>query len=621
MKKIYSFVLMAAMLLIGTSAWAENELRVGSQHYSDLQAAFNAASDGATIYLEDNLSTNVHATLDADKYIILDLGTNGIEFNCTDATKNVAILIKQGRLMIQNGTISNASNGAKYTVDLIRLNGTTAGIDAKVETPYSQVIVAANATLKNDVTLTVNGQKANVLTICEATGTNNLANGARIDVYGTLEATTYGIKVNGSIVAPDNTNHSPYVYIHAGADVKTNDTGTGAVAAYSSGYGRWRIEGTCQGSTGLYAKGGQVEIVDNAVVKSNNSGEAATQTGLHSGVNAGGSAIVVESNAAYPGQISVVISGNATVEGNGGYAIEETVDNAVIGTKVETISIQGGTIDGGDKGAIVVDEKTNNNSEHHVTIVGGQVEGTLAIETTTKTVEDFIQGESTTNPEEEADYLVTKNLEDPSNPIYVVTPNLSKVITLNADGYTTFSAAYVRSIKAADCAGLKAYYAVYTGEGGEQSLLLYELDEDHVIPAGLGVIFKGAANQTYSLSAEGTHTTGTDYTIVNALSAAADWSTNEAVNGIIAGDVHANAYVLSGSMMYKYEGANMKANKAYLDLGGAPAPKRIKMVFAETQAVENVEVEAVKAVKFIENGQVLIKRGENIYNVQGQIVK
>lgn len=619
MKKIYSFVLMAAMLLVGTSAWAENELRVGSQYYSDLQAAFNAASDGATIYLEDNLSTNVHATLDADKYIILDLGTYELTFNCADAKKNVAILIKQGRLMIQNGTISNASNGAMYTVDLIRLNGTTAGIDAKVETPYSQVIVAANATLKNDVTLTVSGQKANVLTIAEANGTNNLANGARIDVYGTLEATTYGIKVNGNIVAPANTNHSPYIYIHAGADVKTNDTGTGAVAAYSSGYGRWRIEGTCQGSTGLYAKGGQVEIVDNAVVKSNNSGETTTQTGLHSGVSAGGSAIVVESNAAYPGQITVVISGNATVEGNSGYAIEETVDNAVTGTKVETISIQGGTIDGGDKGAIVVDEKTNNNSEHHVTIVGGQVEGTLAIETTTKTVEEFIQGTSTTDPKEEADYLVTKNTDDPSNPIYVVEPNLSKVITLNADGYTTFSAAYVRSIKADDySAGLKAYYAEYTEVGGEQSLVLHELNKDHVIPAGLGVIFKGAANQTYSLLAAGSAIE--DYSD-NALSPATAWSGNEPANGIIAGEVHANAYVLSGNMMYKYEGANMKANKAYLDLGTNPAPKRIKMVFAETQDIENVEFEAVKAVKFIENGQVLIKRGENIYNVQGQIVK
>ena len=620
MKKIYSFVLMAAMLLVGTSAWAENELRVGSQYYSNLQAAFDAASDGATIYLEDNLSTDVHATLDADKYIILDLGTYEITFNCTDAKKNVAILIKQGRLMIQNGTISNASNGAKYTVDLIRLNGTTAGIDAKVETPYSQVIVAANATLKNDVALTVSGQKANVLTIAETTGTNNLANGARIDVYGTLEATTYGIKVNGSIVAPANTNHSPYVYIHAGANVKTNDTGTGAVAAYSSGYGRWRIEGTCQGSTGLYAKGGQVEIVDNAVVKSNNSGETATQTGLHSGVSAGGSAIVVESNAAYPGQITVVISGNATVEGNGGYAIEETVDNAVTGTKVETISIQGGTIDGGDKGAIVVDEKTNNDG-HHVTVVGGTVEGTLAIETTTKTVEEFIQGTSTTDPAEEADYLVTKNTVDPSNPIYVVEPNLSKVITLNADGYTTFSAAYVRSINADDyAAGLKAYYAEYTEVGGEQSLVLHELNENHVIPAGLGVIFKGAANQAYSLLAAGSAIE--DYSD-NALSAATAWSAtdNPDTKNIIEGAVHANAYVLSGSMMYKYEGANMKANKAYLDLGGAPAPKRIKMVFAETQDIENVEFEAVKAVKFIENGQVLIKRGENIYNVQGQIVK
>ena len=79
-------------------------------------------------------------------------------------------------------------------------------------------------------------------------------------------------------------------------------------------------------------------------------------------------------------------------------------------------------------------------------------------------------------------------------------------------------------------------------------------------------------------------------------------------------------------MMYKYEGANMKANKAYLDLGtGSGAPKRIRMVVTETeetQAVENIAPEAVKAVKFVGNdGKLYIRRGEAVYTVQGQLVK
>ena len=125
---------------------------------------------------------------------------------------------------------------------------------------------------------------------------------------------------------------------------------------------------------------------------------------------------------------------------------------------------------------------------------------------------------------------------------------------------------------------------------------------------------KGTADLKYTF----TYATTGKATIAentNKLFAASTWAYEE----------NANVYVLVGNELYKYTGTTMKANKAYLKLD-APAtsygaPKRIKMVFAETQDVENVEVEAIKAVKFIENGQVLIKRGENIYNVQGQIVK
>lgn len=616
MKKIYSFVLMATMLLVGTNMWAENELRVGSQYYSDLQAAFDAAGNGATIELRDNLSTDVHATLNADKDIILDLGTNTLTFNCADAKKNIAILIKQGRLKIQNGEITNASNGTNYTVDLIRLNGTTDEIDAKDETktPYSQVIVAANATLRNNVTK--EGAKFNVLTICEATGTNNLANGARIDVHGVLDATTYGIKVNGNIVPPTNTNHSPYVYIHKGATVGTNDTGSGAVAAYSSGYARWRIEGTCEGSTGLYAKGGQIEIADNATIQSNNNSPTATVTGGASGVNTGGSAIVVESNDNYPGAITVTVSGDAEIKGASGYAIEETIaegDNS----QVDLISIQGGSITGGNKGAIIVEDETKD----EVTVAGGKIDGTIQVaknDTTAMTVEQFITG-TTTDPEhpnEEADYVVTKTGSVDDNPTYNVEPNLSKVVIMNAYGYSTFSTNKNRKIKALANQNLKAYKAAYSEEGDVQTLTL-TLITDSIIPANNGVILIGDPNVTYSLN-----TVEGDLADLssNALDPASDWAAK------YANKQNYDFYVLHDNLMYLYTGATMKEHKAYLpiDKGSGDAPKRIRMVIAEeeqVEAVENVETADEKAVKFIENGQIFIKRGENIYNAQGQIVK
>ena len=86
-----------------------------------------------------------------------------------------------------------------------------------------------------------------------------------------------------------------------------------------------------------------------------------------------------------------------------------------------------------------------------------------------------------------------------------------------------------------------------------------------------------------------------------------------------------NVYVLKGNAFLEYVGTNaLAANKAYIQLPAAGpnnAPARIRMVINGTTAVENVEAEAVKAEKFIENGQVFIRRGNEVYNLQGQIVK
>lgn len=74
----------------------------------------------------------------------------------------------------------------------------------------------------------------------------------------------------------------------------------------------------------------------------------------------------------------------------------------------------------------------------------------------------------------------------------------------------------------------------------------------------------------------------------------------------------------------EYVGTNaLAANKAYIQLPAAGpnnAPKRITMRFNGTTAVDNVEAESVKAEKFVENGQVYIRRGNEVYNLQGQKV-
>lgn len=170
-------------------------------------------------------------------------------------------------------------------------------------------------------------------------------------------------------------------------------------------------------------------------------------------------------------------------------------------------------------------------------------------------------------------------------------------VTLNAFGLATFSGDQDAEIPT----GLKAYTATYVAM--DEVLNLDEITTGK-IPANTGVILFGTAGADYTLP----YTTGAAAVGTNHLQPATTASVED-------------VFVLSGNALYQYTGV-VPANKAYLQLpGGAPAPARIGLRFGTATAVESVEAEAVKAEKFVENGQVFIRRGEAVYNLQGQLVK
>ena len=144
---------------------------------------------------------------------------------------------------------------------------------------------------------------------------------------------------------------------------------------------------------------------------------------------------------------------------------------------------------------------------------------------------------------------------------------------------------------------------VYTGQfDGVETLNLVSVD---YVKAGEGVIVYGEPNTTYYFAVDA----GESVYVNNALKPASAWASH---TGTI--------FCLKGDALYEYTGSDMPANKAYLQVGGASAPRRISLRFNQEQGVENVKA-GVKAEKFVENGQILIKRGENVFNLQGQIVK
>ncbi len=215
--------------------------------------------------------------------------------------------------------------------------------------------------------------------------------GVKIYIYGQIYAKRRPLQISGVINQkpvcteddaatkrnPSTYPNAPYYkyqypYIYIGQDAKLiagSDAGTNGI--YGAGYGVFDIQGEVQGATGIYLKAGDVELKD-AVVKSNceSYGEPSTLT-ANTVDDAGGSAIIVESNDAYAGNMGVNITGDTKVEGNGGYAIFEETFKADNSTTTSNITINGGTIQGGDQGAIEIEVSSKNKDV--VTVQGGSV--------------------------------------------------------------------------------------------------------------------------------------------------------------------------------------------------------------------------------------------------------
>lgn len=150
-------------------------------------------------------------------------------------------------------------------------------------------------------------------------------------------------------------------------------------------------------------------------------------------------------------------------------------------------------------------------------------------------------------------------------------------------------------------AGLTAYVAT----GSTTNEILLEEAGD-VIKGGTGVVLEGA-DGTYDL----TITTGAP-----ALSSVLNGTVKRIANP-------GTVYCLNSAegAFQQYNGAYIPANKAYFVApAGAPARMAIRIGHVATDIDANVNVNA-NTNKVLRDGQILIVRGEKMYNLQGQLVK
>ncbi len=185
-------------------------------------------------------------------------------------------------------------------------------------------------------------------------------------------------------------------------------------------------------------------------------------------------------------------------------------------------------------------------------------------------------------------------------------------------GWATFAS----PVKVAVPSGLKAYKATYSNEGGDEQLVLDAVSG--AIPANEGVLLRGEADHVYTFSP--TNDAAGDYTD-NALVGCpvrTDITSVAATNDIFCLR-YSDIFQITG--FYLYSGQYIAAGKAYLPLPKAEpssAPRRIRFVFREEQGTTGFDptnAEAVPTTKFIENGQLYIRRGNAVYTIQGVRVK
>lgn len=271
-----------------------------------------SASSTDTITLTNDVS--LKHTLDIKKTVNINLNGNDIE------ASNKVFFVKGGSLNLSgSGTIKET----KPYYGAIVLEGS----DNPNDKDYSTISVGKDVTLEgwSGIFIDHHDKKAYGILI-NMDGNINAFN----DIDGGEGA---GIYVNGNIKHEDN---SPI--INLGNTVKINSTGNGI---YAAGYATYNIDGAyiAGAQSGLGIKSGVFNIVDATIM---GTGKDETPTsGNNNGINASGTAIQMESNPSYKGDIELTIKKGTITSENSNVIYEYTVNKTL--TKVKKIDISGGT--------------------------------------------------------------------------------------------------------------------------------------------------------------------------------------------------------------------------------------------------------------------------------------
>ena len=331
MKKFLSITFIALLVLIGMTI---NVQAVEVTTWDDLTDELANGTDtevtlSGDVSVTDTQILNLNGkTLNTTKTLVVDGGKLTITGNgkvVTTVADPLINVLNGGTLTLENGTYESTT----YYGAAIQVRGSATDTDVK-----TKVNIAKDASIT-----------ANYPVFIPKEG----GFGVVVDVYGKLHSITttkgsttkYGaaLYINGKL--DSTTGNVPVINVYEGASVTAEES----TAVYAAGYGIWNISGGYfEGTEALSIKGGEFYITG-GTFKAN--GEyVENPTANNNGSEDTGSAISITGNDGYAGNIVLEIS-NATVTSENGYAVYETITNAVQPAVVEGgLKISSGNFEG-----------------------------------------------------------------------------------------------------------------------------------------------------------------------------------------------------------------------------------------------------------------------------------
>lgn len=288
---------------------------VNGVSYNNFLDALRAANEDNPVVLVSNIEYSTPIAI--SKNVKIDL--NGYDLKLTNSFLRVN---NGGKLsIIGKGTVY--SDYKEYApIDMI-------GSASPDYEDYATLYIGKDVTLKGN----------SGILVFQATDTS-VGYGVNITVEGTIEAVdiddssaSFGIYIQGMI---KNYINVPNITLTNTAKIVSD-----AVGIYAAGYAVWNVNGAyIEGNeSGIAIKSGILNV-NSGTIKS--TGEDQTPTpGFGNGVYPSGTAIQIESNKGYAGNIEINITGG-TIESANSAALYEYLDSKTENTTIKNIKISGG---------------------------------------------------------------------------------------------------------------------------------------------------------------------------------------------------------------------------------------------------------------------------------------